>query len=160
MGGAAEAEGGTLAEVGGLVGAPKTAGLKLGVSLAGAAAVAHGAFTAGRGAMSLASQKGRMSVTDENGRVNASSSNGGNGNSGTGKQSKVAPSKSTTTVGEKYTKKTEIRPGSSPGQSRAEYVRYKSPSGRTVRTYKDSYDRSNKFQHRKDLTGGPEGRTQ
>ena len=57
-----------------------------------------------------------------------------------------------------FTKKTEVRPGKGPGQSRAEYVRVKNSDGKTIRTYKDSYDRAGKFQGRKPLTGGPEGR--
>jgi hypothetical protein len=52
----------------------------------------------------------------------------------------------------------EIRPGKGPGQSRAHYTRYKNNEGKTIRTYKDSYDRAGKFQGRKLLTGGPEGR--
>ncbi|MFY1047876.1 RHS repeat-associated core domain-containing protein [Chryseobacterium sp. GP-SGM7] len=74
---------------------------------------------------------------------------------------KVQKSKTTTTVGKegKYTKTTEVRPSKqSPGQSRAEYTRVKNKDGKVIKTYKDSYDRANKFQHRKPLTGGPEGR--
>lgn len=74
------------------------------------------------------------------------------------KPSKVNKSTTVEKVGD-YTKKTEIRPSKkSPGQSRAEYVTYKNKDGKTVRTYKDSYDRGNKFRGRKPLTGGPEGR--
>jgi hypothetical protein len=74
--------------------------------------------------------------------------------------SKVEKSKSVEKVGEKFTKTTEVRPSKvSPGQSRAEYTRVKNADGKVIKTYKDSYDRSNKFMHRKPLTGGPEGRT-
>ena len=59
----------------------------------------------------------------------------------------------------RFTRTTEIRPGKSPGQSRAEYVRVKNEKGKTIRTYKDSYDRAGKYQGRKPLTGGPEGRS-
>jgi RHS repeat-associated protein len=65
--------------------------------------------------------------------------------------SKVEKSKTTEKVGEKFTKTTEVRPSKkSPGQSRAEYIRYKNKEGRTIKSVKDSYDRGNKFQHRKD----------
>ena len=60
--------------------------------------------------------------------------------------------------GGKSTKTTEVRPGKEPGQSRAEYVRYKNAEGKTIRTYKDTYDRAGKFQHRKPLRGGPEAK--
>ena len=78
----------------------------------------------------------------------------------TTKLSKVQKTTSTKTVGSKFTKKTKIEPGKGPGQSRAEYVTIKTKDGRTIRTYKDSYDRANKFRHRKPLRGGPEGRPQ
>jgi RHS repeat-associated protein len=77
------------------------------------------------------------------------------------KPSKVEKSKTTEKVGDKFTKKTEVRPSKErPGQSRAEYVSVKNKDGKTIRTYKDSYDRANKFQGRKPLRGGPEGRSQ
>jgi RHS repeat-associated protein len=76
------------------------------------------------------------------------------------KLSKVEKSKTTESIGGKYTKTTEVRPGKGPGQSRAEITRVKNSEGKTIRTYKDSYDRANKFQHRKPLRGGPEGRPQ
>ncbi|MBA3673950.1 MAG: hypothetical protein H0W75_03180 [Chitinophagaceae bacterium] len=77
------------------------------------------------------------------------------------KSSKVEKTKTTESIGGKYTKTTEVRPSTkSPGQSRAEYVRIKNSSGKVVKTYKDSYDRGNKFQGRKPLRGGPEGRPQ
>lgn len=79
----------------------------------------------------------------------------------TSKLSKVEKSTTTTKIGDKFTKTTEVRPSTkAPGQSRAEYVRYKNQNGKVIRTYKDSYDRANTFQHRKSLTGGPEGRSQ
>ncbi len=71
--------------------------------------------------------------------------------------SKVARSVRIDRIG-RFTRKTEVRPGKGPGQSRAEYVRVKNEKGKTIRTYKDSYDRAGKFQGRKPLTGGPEGR--
>ncbi len=81
------------------------------------------------------------------------------GVNGGGKASKVSKSKTTESIGGgKFTKTTEVRPGKGPGQSRAEYVRIKNADGKTIRTYKDSYDRGNKFQGRKPLRGGPEGR--
>lgn len=73
------------------------------------------------------------------------------------KLSKVEKSVKIEKIGE-FVKKTEVRPGKGPGQTRAEYVSIKNSGGKTVRTYKDTYDRANKFQHRKPLTGGPEGR--
>lgn len=76
------------------------------------------------------------------------------------KLSKVEKSTSSREIGAKFTEKTEVRPGKGPGQSRAEYKRVKNPEGRTIRTYKDSYDRAGKFQGRKALRGGPEGRPQ
>ena len=75
------------------------------------------------------------------------------------KQSKVEKSTKTESVGNvKYTKTTEVRPSKKqPGQSRTEYIRVKNTNGKTIRSYKDSYDRANKFQHRKPTTGNPEG---
>lgn len=75
---------------------------------------------------------------------------------------KVQKSKITQDIGGgKFTKTTEVRPSKkSPGQFRAEYVRIKNKDGKVIRTYKDSYDRGNKFQGRKPLRGGPEGRSQ
>jgi RHS repeat-associated protein len=79
----------------------------------------------------------------------------------TSKFSKAQKSKKVKKIGDgKFTKTTEVRPGKGPGQSRAEYIRYKNAEGKTIRTYKDSYDRANKFQGRKPLRGGPEGRLQ
>src|SRR5690606_17744301 len=43
----------------------------------------------------------------------------------TQKLSKVGKSKTVESIGGKYTKTTEVRPGTGPGQSRAEYIRYK-----------------------------------
>ncbi len=77
------------------------------------------------------------------------------------KLSKVRKAKIVEQIGGgKYTKITEVRPGKGPGMSRSEYVRYKNQQGETIRTYKDTYDRADKFQHRKVLRGGPEGRPQ
>ena len=87
--------------------------------------------------------------------------NNANSNSSQPKQSKVQKSNKTEEIGGgKFTKTTETRPGKGPGQSRAEYVRIKNKNGKVVKTYKDSYDRANKFQGRKPLRGGPEGRLQ
>jgi len=72
----------------------------------------------------------------------------------------VSKSKTTTTVGDKFSKTTKTVPGKGGGQSRAEYVVIKNQDGKTIRTYKDSYDRANTFRHRKPLRGGPEGRPQ
>lgn len=52
----------------------------------------------------------------------------------------------------------KIKPGRGGGQSRAEFIIVKNNQGRTIRTFKDSFDRAGKFQHRKPLSGGPEGR--
>ena len=46
------------------------------------------------------------------------------------KKSKVVKSKTTETIGGKFTKTTEIRPGKGPGQSRAEYVSTRTPRAR------------------------------
>lgn len=87
-------------------------------------------------------------------RVNANEAN-------QGRQSKVEKSKTTESIGNgRYTKTTEVRPGKGPGQSRAEYIRYKNKDGKVIRTQKFTYDRANKFQHKKPLRGGPEGRLQ
>jgi hypothetical protein len=86
----------------------------------------------------------------------SSKSNGSNTKSST--PSKVEKSTKVEQVGN-FTKKTKIEPSKiSPGQSRSEYVTYKNRDGKVIRTYKDSYDRGNKFQGRKPLRGGPEGR--
>lgn len=85
---------------------------------------------------------------------------GGPGSGSAFRGSKVPKSKTTKSIDGKFTKTTEVRPGKGPGQSRAEYVRYKNKNGKTIRTHKDSYDRSGNFQHRKHLRGGPEGRAQ
>ena len=82
---------------------------------------------------------------------------GGNALENSAKTSKVAKSTTTEQIG-KFTKTTEVRPGRDPGQSRAEYVRYKNEQGEVIRTYKDSYDRAGNYQGRKPLQGGPEGR--
>jgi len=75
------------------------------------------------------------------------------------KKSKVEPSDTSRSLGGgKFTEKRTTRPGNGPGQSRAEYVRTRNSEGKVIRTYKDSYDRANRFQSRKPLRGGPEGR--
>jgi len=71
---------------------------------------------------------------------------------------KLKRAKRSKKIGDKFTKTTEVRPGKGPGQSRAEYVRFKNRQGKVIKTYKDSYDRGNKFQGGKPLRGGPEGR--
>ena len=74
--------------------------------------------------------------------------------------SKVEKSTTVEKIGD-FTKKTRVEPSKkSPGQSRAEYVTIKNKEGKTIKTYKDSYDRGNKFQNGKPLRGGPEGRPQ
>ncbi len=66
------------------------------------------------------------------------------------KLSKVEKSTTTESIGNgKFTKTTEVRPGRGPGQSRAEYTRYKNQDGKVIKNVKDSYDRANKFQGRK-----------
>jgi RHS repeat-associated protein len=75
-------------------------------------------------------------------------------------EKKVEKSTKVEKIGDKFTKKIEVKPGKGPGQSRAEYVRVKNADNKTIKTYKDSYDRANKFQGRKPLSGGPEGRPQ
>jgi RHS repeat-associated protein len=64
--------------------------------------------------------------------------------------SKVKKSVTTESIGGKFTKKTKVFPSKEkPGQSRAEIVNYRNKAGKVIRVYKDSYDRANKFQHRK-----------
>ena len=77
---------------------------------------------------------------------------------GAAKLSKVEKSTSTRQIGGKFTEKTKVVPGKGPGQSRAEIKTVKNADGKLVRSQKDSYDRAGKFQHRKPLRGGPEGR--
>jgi len=75
--------------------------------------------------------------------------------------SKIKKSKKDFFIGNGRFKKTvKVVPGRGPGQSRSEYVIIKNKQGKTIKTYKDSYDRANIFQHRKSLRGGPEGRQQ
>ena len=80
------------------------------------------------------------------------------------KLSKVAKVKKPPTVnigdGKKFTKKTKVFPGNGPGQSRAEIEIVKNSEGKVIRTRKFSYDRANKFQHKKRTRGGPDGRKQ
>jgi len=119
----------------------------------------HGVFVTAKAASSLATQNGRVHITQSD---NSSGSSNQNNNkpasSSSTSQSKVEKSKKVEKIGDKFTKTTEVRPGKGPGQSRAEYVRYKNRQGKVIKTYKDSYDRGNKFQGRKPLRGGPEGR--
>lgn len=86
----------------------------------------------------------------------------GTSNASTAKQvskSKVQKSVKTEEVGGgKFIKKTKISPGKGPGQSRAEMEMTKNADGKLIRTRKFSYDRANKFQGKKPLRGGPEGR--
>ncbi len=76
------------------------------------------------------------------------------------KLSKVPKSTTSRKIGTKFTEKTKVLPGKGPGQSRAEIKSVKNADGKVVRTQKDSFDRAGKFQHRKPLRGGPEGRRQ
>jgi len=73
------------------------------------------------------------------------------------KLSKVKKTKVVESFGD-YTKTTKVIPGKGPGQSRSVMTYFKNATGRVVRSFKDSYDRANKFIHRKPLRGGPEGR--
>jgi uncharacterized protein RhaS with RHS repeats len=107
-------------------------------------AVTKGASAVAKGAKALDKAGDAAKVIEKTGNVSRA----------------VSKSKTTTSIGDKFSKTIEIRPGKGGGQSRAEYVRYKNSDGKTIRTYKDSYDRANKFQHRKPLRGGPEGRPQ
>lgn len=129
---------------------------------------AGGRFTSGR-APALQTTNGvvvelpvtaRPSIAPSKTVEASGNSQGGKGaqNAKVNQPSKVEKKTNKETIGT-FTKKTEVRPSKeSPGQSRAEYVRYKNKDGKTIRTYKDSYDRANKFQGRKPLSGGPEGR--
>lgn len=65
------------------------------------------------------------------------------------KLSKVPKSVTKKTVGGKFTKETKVTPGKGPGQSRSEMVKVKNSNRKTIKVYKDSFDRANKFQHRK-----------
>ncbi len=131
-------------------------GLALGVETGGAsvAVVGTAAAVAVAGATVVGNSTALL-VQDATHMLNEKSTS-----TDTQKQSKVEKSKTTEPVGDKYTKTTEVRPGKGPGQSRAEYVRYKNSKGEIIKTYKDSYDRANKWQGRKPLRGGPEGRPQ
>ena len=59
----------------------------------------------------------------------------------------------------KFTKITWVVRGKGGGASRAVYTVIKDSKGRVIKTFKDSYDRANRFMHRKPLRGGPEGRS-
>ena len=74
------------------------------------------------------------------------------------KRSKVEKSTKVEKVGDKFTKKTKTVPGKGPGQSRSEMEFVKNKKGKVVRSRKFSFDRANKFQHKKPARGGPEGR--
>lgn len=61
-------------------------------------------------------------------------------------------------VGKRFVKKTEVRKSTkAPGQSRAVYTSYRNQDGKKLKAYKDSYDRANKFQHRKHKSIAPPG---
>jgi RHS repeat-associated protein len=161
--GAIIAADGTTKVVGGTAGLV-TSGL---VSTTGVGAVAGGpgAVVSGgvivTGAVEGVAGSWLMSNASKNMQSNKNSGNSSTKNNSSNTSNKVEKSKTTTTVGKegKYTKTTEVRPSKqSPGQSRAEYTRVKNKDGKVIKTYKDSYDRANNFQHRKPLTGGPEGR--
>jgi RHS repeat-associated protein len=80
----------------------------------------------------------------------STNNSGSTANNTNAKQSKVPKSTTTQSIGNgKFTKTTVVKPGNKPGQSRAEYIKYKNQSGKTIKVVKDSYDRANKFQHRK-----------
>ncbi len=102
----------------------------------------------------------KVDVKDNASNNGGSSSSKNNSNNSPSKQSKVEKSTKTESVGGKYTKTTDVKPGKGPGQSRAEYVRYKNQDGKVIRTQKFTYDRANRFQHKKPMRGGPEGRQQ
>ena len=130
-----------------LVGAGFTAtgaGAPLGIPtmIGGGTVAVKGAITAGAGALLMSNSAANK---------NAGYNYGGAQNKGsaqTQKQSKVDKTKTTEKVGN-FTKTTEVRPGKGPGQSRAEYIRYKNADGKTIKNVKDSYDRAGKLQHRK-----------
>ncbi|MEW6746581.1 MAG: polymorphic toxin-type HINT domain-containing protein [Planctomycetota bacterium] len=63
----------------------------------------------------------------------------------------------TRTLGD-FTEKRWTVPGDRGGASRAEYHVWKNAEGRVIKTYKDSFDQHNRWEHRKPLRGGPEGR--
>lgn len=75
------------------------------------------------------------------------------------KQSKVNKETRTDEIGGKFGRKVKIEPGRGPGQSRSEMTIIRNADGKVIRTHKDSFDRAGKFQHRKHLRGGPEGRS-
>jgi RHS repeat-associated protein len=98
---------------------------------------------------SPAANTNKQATAANKGNTNAATSNTATSPQPT--PSKVSKSTKTESIGGgKYTKTTEVRPSKKqPGQSRAEYVKYKNKDGKTIKMYKDSYDRGNKFQHRK-----------
>jgi RHS repeat-associated protein len=162
LAGGAEFTGGMGAAEGGVVVTVGSGGIlsEVGVpvAVAGGLVASHGLLMGATATSSLASQKGRM---DESSSKSSGTNNHNSGENARQSNNKVEKSKTTETVGGKYTKTTEVRPSKQqPGQSRAEYVRYKNSDGKVIKTHKDSYDRANNFQHRKPLRGGPEGRPQ
>ena len=77
----------------------------------------------------------------------------------TKKLSKVKKEIREETIGDgKFTKKTKVFPGKGRGQSRSEMEFVKNSDGKLIRSRKFSFDRGNKFQHKKSARGGPEGR--
>ena len=111
--------------------------------------VAHGASSVVMGGYNLIKGSQNPGQRDSDGN----SSTGSSGNTGTGtgtKQSKVEKTTKTEKLGDgKFTKTTEVRPGRDPGQTRAEYIRYKNKEGKVIKNVKDTYDRANKFIERK-----------
>jgi RHS repeat-associated protein len=91
------------------------------------------------------------------GAVHSTALQPGRASSNLGVVAGVGRSKPVQTVAGNFTKKT-FTVFSKPGQSRAEYTYWKNAQGKVIRSYKDSYDRANRFMHRKPLRGGSEGR--
>lgn len=75
------------------------------------------------------------------------------------KLSKIKKSVTKIKIG-KFTKKTKTIPGRDPGQSRSEMEFVTNADGKLIRARKFSYDRGNKFQGKKRIVGGPDGRGQ
>ncbi|EKT3957111.1 hypothetical protein NTJ28_001084 [Flavobacterium psychrophilum] len=139
----------------GTAGAIELATAGLGTEVAAPLAL-DGAITIGVGTVETAYGGFIANNALNNMKSDNSSSNSGNGSSSsnksesTVKQSKVQKETKTESIGNgKYTKTTEVRPGKGPGQSRAEYIRYKNQDGKVIKNVKDSYDRGNNIQHRK-----------
>lgn len=143
------------------------AGPAIGVSLAVAIAPAAMIGLVELGAAALANPSTATALVNGAADVAAADALGGASLSGAvvlgsaaSKLSKVSASKKIEGISDKFTKITEVRPGRGPGQTRAEYIRYKNTDGKVIRTRKDSYDRAGKYQHSKPMRGGPEGRPQ